>query len=176
MSKARYVAAWPMCVASYGVMPQTYMRAVSCGLVAVTERADEWQDNLARLRTKFETARTLVPQPVLDEVDGAEIGIISYGSNDPGIVEARAMLAARGVATSYLRLRALPTTAEFNAFVARYPHVYVVENNFDGQMHNVLQTEVPEHAARLRSIAQCDGLPLTGRWIARSIVSAQQEW
>ncbi len=141
-----------------------------------TERSDEWQANLARLRRKFDTARTIVPKPVLDEAAGAEIGIISYGSNDPGVVEARAMLAAKGVATSYLRLRALPTTTEFNAFVAKYPRVYVIENNFDGQMHKVLQTEAPEYATRLKSISQCDGLPLTGRWIARSIVSAEQEW
>jgi 2-oxoglutarate ferredoxin oxidoreductase subunit alpha len=138
-----------------------------------TERSDEWEDNLKRLSRKFEHTRTLVPKPIVDEVDGAEIGILSYGSNNPGIVEARDMLAAKGIKTSYLRLRALPTTSEFQDFVARYSRIYVVENNFDGQMHKILQTEAPKHAARLISIAKCDGLPLTGRWIARSIV--QQE-
>jgi 2-oxoglutarate ferredoxin oxidoreductase subunit alpha len=105
----------------------------------------------------------------VDETPGAEVGIISYGSNDSAIVEARSMLASRGVKTSYLRLRALPTTAEFQRFVASYPRLYVVENNFDGQMTKILQTETPEHAAQLTSINQCDGLPLTGRWIAQSI-------
>ena len=33
-------------------------------LAQYTERADEWQANLARLAKKFETARTLVPKPV----------------------------------------------------------------------------------------------------------------
>ncbi|MGH2517987.1 MAG: 2-oxoacid:acceptor oxidoreductase subunit alpha, partial [Ktedonobacterales bacterium] len=75
-----------------------------------TERSDEWEGNLRRLARKFDHARTIVPKPVVDEVAGAEIGILSYGSNDPGIVEARDMLAAKGIATSYLRLRALPTT------------------------------------------------------------------
>jgi len=141
-----------------------------------TERADEWEDNLKRLARKFEYARTIVPKPVVDMVAGAEIGVIAYGSTDPGVVEARAMLAAKGVKTSYLRLRALPTTAEFNEFVTRHPHLYVVENNLDGQMHKILQTEAPAQAASMKSITKCDGLPLTGRWIARSIIQAEQEW
>ncbi len=139
-----------------------------------TERADEWEANLARLARKHDYARTIVPKPVVDEVPGAEIGLIAYGSTDTGITEARDMLAAKGVKTSYLRLRALPTSEEFKQFVARYPRIYVVENNFDGQMRRILQTDVPEHAARIVSICKCDGLPLSGRWIARSIVEEEQ--
>lgn len=140
-----------------------------------TERADEWQANLQRLRTKFEHARTLMPRPVVDETPGAAIGIISYGSNDPAIAEARDMLAAAGLKTSYLRLRALPVSDEFQRFVARYDRIYVVENNFDGQMQKILITEAPAQAARMTSINQCDGLPLTGRWIAQSILDREQE-
>jgi 2-oxoglutarate/2-oxoacid ferredoxin oxidoreductase subunit alpha len=139
-----------------------------------TERADEWQANLARLRKKFDYARTLVPKPVVDEVAGAEVGIISYGSNDSAIVEARNMLASRGIQTSYFRLRALPITEEFQQFVARYPRLYVVENNFDGQMAKILLTEAPTHATKLKSVNQCDGLPLTGRWIAQSILEQER--
>jgi 2-oxoglutarate ferredoxin oxidoreductase subunit alpha len=141
---------------------------------AYTERPDEWEANLARLARKHEFARTLVPPPEVNEVEGAEIGIIAYGSTNPAIGEARAMLAAKGVNTSYLRLRALPTTVELKEFVNRHPRVYVVENNFDGQMRRILQSEVPEHAARLISITKCDGLPLTGRWVARSILEQEQ--
>jgi 2-oxoglutarate ferredoxin oxidoreductase subunit alpha len=139
-----------------------------------TERPDEWEANLARLARKHDHARTIVPKPVVDEVDGARIGLIAYGSTDPGIVEARAMLAAQGVKTSYLRLRALPTTVELQEFIAKYPRVYVVENNFDGQMRRILQNETPEHAAQLIAITKCDGLPLTGRWIAQSILEQEQ--
>jgi 2-oxoglutarate/2-oxoacid ferredoxin oxidoreductase subunit alpha len=139
-----------------------------------TERPDEWQANLARLHKKFENARAIMPKPVVDEVAGAEAGIISYGSNDSAIAEARSMLASRGVRTSYLRLRALPTTEEYQQFVARYPRLYVVENNFDAQMAKILQTEAPAYAAHLKSINQCDGLPLTGRWIAQSILSQER--
>ncbi len=139
-----------------------------------TERPDEWEANLQRLARKFEHARTLVPAPVVDEVDGAQIGLIAYGSTDPGLVEARAMLAARRIKTSYLRLRALPTTAEVIQFVARHPRIYVVENNFDGQMAKILQTDAPEHAGRITAISHCDGLPLTARWIAQAILEQER--
>ncbi|SRR5579875_1780606 len=139
-----------------------------------TERADEWQANLERLARKHAYARTIVPKPVIDETPGAEIGVISYGSNEPGIIEARDMLAARGVKTSYLRLRALPTTKELSEFVARYPRLYVVENNFDGQMRRILQSEEPAAAPRMQSICHCDGLPLTGRWIANTLLELEQ--
>jgi 2-oxoglutarate ferredoxin oxidoreductase subunit alpha len=143
-------------------------------LAQYTERADEWEANLARLSKKFETARTIVPKPVVDEVDGAEIGLIAYGSTDPGIVEARMFLEKRGIKTSYLRLRALPTEETFQAFARKYPHIYVVENNFDGQMHKILQTEAPDVAGRMVSIAKCDGLPLTSRWIAQAILEQER--
>ena len=140
-----------------------------------TEKPEEWQANLERLARKHAYARTLVPKPIVDEVEGATIGVISYGSNDPAIREARDMLAATGVKTSYLRLRALPTTAEFDEFVRKYDRLYVVENNFDGQMRRILLTEAPERAANMRSIAHCDGLPLTGLFIAKSIAIQEQE-
>lgn len=140
-----------------------------------TEKPDEWRANMERLGRKHAYARTIVPKPVVDEVEGAEIGIISYGSNDPAIREARDMLSAAGVKTSYLRLRALPTTAEVASFAERYTRLYVIENNFDGQMLHILRSELPTQAPRMQGIALCDGLPLTAQWIARSIVSLEQE-
>jgi 2-oxoglutarate ferredoxin oxidoreductase subunit alpha len=139
-----------------------------------TERADDWEANMARLGRKFAHARTLVPAPVIDETPGAEIGLVAYGSTDPALVEARAMLTARGIKTSYLRLRALPTTAAVNDYLTRYPRIYVVENNTDGQLAKILQTETPDHAGHIKSVAHSDGLPLTARWIAQAIVEQER--
>lgn len=135
-----------------------------------SERSDDWENNLARLARKFETARSLVPTPVVDDVETANIAIISVGSNDTAIVEARARLAAAGVETSYLRLRALPVNQTVRSFIADYDHVFVVENNFDGQLHKILMTETPEHAGKLISLAKCDGLPLSARFITEGIL------
>lgn len=134
-----------------------------------SERADDWENNLHRLAHKFETARTLVPKPVIDEVEEAKIGIISLGSNDAAIEEARARLRASGVETSYLRLRALPISQTVRDFIASYDKVIVVENNYDGQLHKILVTEEPTHAGRMISAAKCDGLPLSARWISEAV-------
>lgn len=134
-----------------------------------SERSEDWEANLERLRRKFETARTLVPSPVVDTDNDAEIGIISLGSNDGAVQEARARLAAQGIATSYLRLRALPISESVRDFIRSYQKVFVVEANFDGQLHNILLSEEPTQATKLISVAKCDGLSLSARFIAESI-------
>jgi 2-oxoglutarate ferredoxin oxidoreductase subunit alpha len=134
-----------------------------------SERSDVWERNLQRLAVKWDTARKLVPAPIIDEVPGAEIGIISLGSNDAAVAEARARLAKAGVQTSYLRLRALPIDDEVGEFVSKYARVHVIENNFDGQLHTILSSELPEYATRLVKTAKCDGLSLSARWITEQI-------
>jgi 2-oxoglutarate ferredoxin oxidoreductase subunit alpha len=135
-----------------------------------TERPDDWLQNMARLTRKHETARTAMPKPVLDQREGAKIGIIAFGSTDPAIQEARDRLRNKlDLETSYLRLRALPLGEEVRQFVAEYERVYVVELNTDGQMHKLLQLHMPEYATRLLSIAHSDGLPLTARFVAEQI-------
>lgn len=140
-----------------------------------TERGDEWEANLERLHRKHETARTLVPKPVIDEVPGAAVGIIAYGSTDQSMPETRHFLAEKGIKTSYMRIRSLPITAEVRDFIQRYPRLYVVENNYEGQMRTILQTEVPERANDLVQITKCDGLPLTSEWIATSILKKESK-
>lgn len=137
-----------------------------------SERADDWENNLKRLERKFETARTLVPAPIIDEVEEAKAAIISMGSNDLAIVEARDRLRQADVETSYLRLRALPINQTVRDYIADYDVIFVVENNLDGQLHKILQTEAPQHAAKLISLAKCDGLPLSARFITESILKS----
>ena len=131
-----------------------------------SERPDDWENNLHRLAQKHETARTLVPKPAIDEKTGATVGIISYGSADPAIVEARDQLREAGIETSYLRLKALPLEETAREFIGKYDHVYVVELNYDAQMRSLLQLHTPEYATRLIATNKCDGLPLTAQFIA----------
>lgn len=140
-----------------------------------SERPDDWLDNMARLGRKFETARQLVPGPIIDEVADADVGIIAFGSTRPAIDEARDRLEEVDAAVSYLRLRALPINDEVREFVERHERVYVVEMNRDGQMHRILQLEMPDIATKLVSLAHLDGLPLTARWIVESIAEKEKE-
>jgi len=139
-----------------------------------SERPADWQNNLDRLTRKHNTARTLVPAPVADEVEGARIGIIAYGSTDAAVQEARDRLRKEGVETSYLRLRALPLSEATREFVAKYDCVYVVEMNQDGQMHQLVQLHVPEHATKILSARNCNGLPMSARFITESILGQER--
>jgi 2-oxoglutarate ferredoxin oxidoreductase subunit alpha len=138
-----------------------------------SERSEDWVNNMARLQRKFDTARQLVPAPVVDVVDDAKIGIIAYGTTKFAIDEGRDRLAANGTPTSFLRLRALPVNDTVKEFVAQHDRVYVVELNRDGQMHNILQTEMPELAAKLHSLAYLDGMPLTARWVVEAVLERE---
>lgn len=134
-----------------------------------SERADDWEQNLDRLHRKFETARDMVPPPVIHEQEEASIGIISLGSNDAAVQEARARLVVAGQPTSYLRLRALPINDRVRGFIDSYEMIFVVEANYDGQLYKILTTEEPGQATKLHSIAKCNGLPLSARFIVEQI-------
>ncbi len=136
-----------------------------------SERPDDWRKNLERLDRKHEYARTLVPKPVVDG-QGSKEGIIAFGSTDPAIIEARAMLVRDGEAFDYLRLRALPLTEEVRAFMASHDRVHVVELNQHGQLAMILRMEYPEFATRIHSIAHCDGMPLSGAFVAKRVKGA----
>lgn len=137
-----------------------------------SEKSEDWLNNMARLERKFDTARQIVPAPVVDQVDGAKIGILAYGTTVFAIDEARDRLAADGTPTSFMRLRALPINDSVKAFVAQHDHVYVIELNRDGQVHNILQNEMPELATKMISLAFLDGMPLTARWVVDAIGDA----
>jgi 2-oxoglutarate/2-oxoacid ferredoxin oxidoreductase subunit alpha len=134
-----------------------------------SERSEDWENNLIRLRRKFDTARQYVPAPIIDQAAGAKVGIISLGSNDPAIVEGRDRLKASGIDTSYLRLRALPITQSVRDFIDAHDYVFIVENNFDGQLCKILVDECRADAMKLISAARCDGLPLSARYIHNTV-------
>lgn len=139
-----------------------------------SEKPEDWVQNMERLARKHETARTLVPQPMIEQIDGAELAIVGFGSSDAAIQEARDILRAQGILTSYMRIRALPLGEPAQAFVAAHQRVVVVELNHDGQMRQLLQLHCPVQAARIQSIAFNDGLPLTATFVADAIDRAQR--
>jgi 2-oxoglutarate ferredoxin oxidoreductase subunit alpha len=135
----------------------------------LSERSEDWEGNMDRLARKFETARKLVPTPVVDVMDGAEIGIIGFGSTESAIEEARDILAQGGLNTSFLRLRALPMNDDVSLFVSQHKRVYVVELNSDAQVCQLVRLHTPEHATRVKPCNHNDGLPLTAKWLAHMI-------
>lgn len=140
-----------------------------------SERPDDWQANLDRLTRKHNTARALVPQPIVDQREDAQIGIIAFGSADVAVQEARDRLRAEGLETSYMRVRALPLGASVTQFVEQHEHIYVVEMNQDGQLQQLVQLHVPARAAAVRSVRTCNGLPLSARFVTEGIGEQEQQ-
>lgn len=143
-------------------------------MAVYSERAEDWVPNMERLRRKFETARTIMPKPEIAFDATKRIGIISFGSNNPAVLEARDHMAAEGIETNYLRVRALPFTQEVWDFIEKHDRVYVVENNFDGQLWQILRMESPFAHSNLISLALGDTLPMTARWLHGKIAEHEE--
>ncbi|MBX9949924.1 MAG: 2-oxoacid:acceptor oxidoreductase subunit alpha [Candidatus Obscuribacterales bacterium] len=139
-----------------------------------TERPDDYVKLMDRLLKKLETAKKYIPQPIIDKNAKAKIGIIAFGSSDPAICESRDQLRISNVETSYLRLRALPLTDDVKAFIESNEHTYIVEQNRDGQLKDIIVSEYPELATKIRSVRHYDGLPLDARFVTDSIQSQEK--
>lgn len=140
-----------------------------------SEDGVEWEKNFGRIARKIESSRSYIPQPVISIQEGAKLGIISSGSADPAVEEARDLLAAEGIRTDYLRIRSLPFAAEIRDFIDAHEEVYVVEINRDGQLHQLLTMEFSEVAYKLKKAAHMDGLPLTAKWIKNNIQAKEEK-
>jgi len=140
-----------------------------------SERPDDYRNNLDRLRRKFEKARDVVPKPEIVKNDGNDVGIIAYGTSHHALVEALDQLQTdHGVKFDYLRLKAYPFTAEVHDFIATHTRVYVIDQNRDGQMFNLLKLDIPaEDVVRLRSVRHYNGLPIDARSVTDDIVSQE---
>jgi len=123
-----------------------------------------------RLVRKFETTRTLVPKPE-QTGSGSSIGVIAYGTSHWAMVETIHQLETeKDIRIDYLRLRAYPFTNEVHEFVKQHDRVYVVDQNRDGQMHQLLTLDLSNaDAAKLRSVRHYNGLPVDARSITDDI-------
>jgi 2-oxoglutarate/2-oxoacid ferredoxin oxidoreductase subunit alpha len=135
-----------------------------------SEAGPDYVDNMQRLLRKFETAKTLVPKPLLYPAEKpARFGAIFYGSTSPSMVEALHVLAERGIHVNALRVRGFPFQEEINDFVASHPWVFVIEQNRDAQLKTMLVNEAKLNPSRLLSILHYDGTPITARYIVDQI-------
>ena len=94
----------------------------------------------------------------------------TFGSTEHAIREARDLLAGRGMPVDYLRVRSLPLHASVTAFIESHERVYVVEQNRDGQLYDLVRLALPGTLVdRVRSIRNYDGRPITAETITRPL-------
>ncbi|MBS0367321.1 MAG: 2-oxoacid:acceptor oxidoreductase subunit alpha [Proteobacteria bacterium] len=138
-----------------------------------TEDSTEYRIVLDRLMKKWATAATLVPRAVVDG-SGSRIGLVSIGSCDAAIREARDQLKARGVATDYLRVRAFPFGEEVEKFLAAHEVLFVIEQNRDAQLRSLLTLDTAVLKTRLHSLLHYDGLPVSAQFIVEGVLATVQ--
>jgi 2-oxoglutarate ferredoxin oxidoreductase subunit alpha len=110
----------------------------------ITENARNRTRMMEKRMGKLESMRDDLPKAVLHGIADADIGIIGYGSNRGPIAEAVQRLAAGGILTRFLQLRTLWPFPEddIREFVRGAQHVFVVENNYTGQLERLIRAVV----------------------------------
>jgi len=135
-----------------------------------SEEGAVYQDNMQRLVRKLETAKTLVPQPVIKLAkEKTRHGVIYFGSTTAAMKEAMAALEARGLHLDMMRLRAFPFSDAVVDFINAHDQIFLVEQNRDAQMRMLLVNECALDPARFISILNYDGTPITARFIINAI-------
>jgi 2-oxoglutarate ferredoxin oxidoreductase subunit alpha len=135
-----------------------------------SEEGSVYVDNVQRLLRKFETAKSIVPAPVVRLAKKkTREGVIYYGSTTPAMHEALEALEARGQHLDALRVRAFPFADEVMDFIADHDRVFLVEQNRDGQLRTLVINEGGIDPAKLIAVLHYDGTPITARFISGEI-------
>jgi len=138
---------------------------------AYTEDGDVYVRNMDRLLQKFETAKSLVPEAKIKMAEApTKEALLFFGTTASPAYEALEMLEKENIHLDTLRLRSFPFTREVEDFIEAHDRIFVIEQNRDGQMRRLLLNETNVEAnAKLVSVVEYDGLPVTARKIATVI-------
>jgi 2-oxoglutarate ferredoxin oxidoreductase subunit alpha len=135
-----------------------------------SEAGPDYMDNMQRLLRKFETAKDILPRPELRRaLQPTRLGVIHYGSTSPAMQEALDLLEQQGLHLDAMRVRAFPFGEEVADFISEHDHIFVVEQNRDGQLRMLLVNECGLDPARLTPVLHYDGTPITARFIVKEI-------
>ena len=137
-----------------------------------SERPEDYVNNVDRLSRKFESIRGAVPRPEVRYVNGAKIGIVFCGTSRDACLESEDQLQREyQQPVSVCRLRAYPFTPELEEFIDRHERVYVVDQNRDGQLHQLMKLDLDlARVAKLRGVRYYCGLPIDARSITDEIL------
>ena len=131
-----------------------------------TEDSGAYVQNMERLQLKWETAKTLVPTPIMyQEKNKSNIGFIFFGTTLFAAEESMDMLAENNITIDAMRLRAFPFNNQVSDFIESHQSIVVIEQNRDAQMRSLLINELNCNPSKIKSILNYDGMPITADMI-----------
>ncbi len=140
-----------------------------------SERGADYVYNMERLLKKFDSAKALVPQPIVRQAkQKTRYGAIYYGSTSPAMDEAIVALEEEGLHLDTLRVRAFPFPDSISDFIAAHDKVFIVEQNRDAQLRSLVVNEFGIDPAKLIPVLHYEGAPITARFIGGAIDKEMQ--
>lgn len=141
-----------------------------------SEDGEDYVKNVDRLLRKFETAKAYLPEPkthppieVKKPKTKAKLGALFFGTSASPAYEAVEMLADEGYPINTMRIRAFPFHRKLDDFIHEHELVFVIEQNRDGQMRQLIMNECHIAPDKLTSVLNYSGTPITARTIAAQI-------
>ncbi|MBS1589848.1 MAG: 2-oxoacid:acceptor oxidoreductase subunit alpha [Bacteroidetes bacterium] len=136
-----------------------------------------YKRNMDRLMVKWETAKEMVPKPIISQAKAStQIGVIYFGTSNHATDEALFLLSEQGIHFDSLRLRAFPFHQQVADFIAAHQQVFVIEQNRDAQMRSLLMIELNIAPDKLISILNYDGMPMTAENIVQQMQSKYKQY
>lgn len=137
-----------------------------------TEDGAAYVRNVDRLSKKWETTKTLVPTAeAYQPHNQSDAGMIFFGTTTYAALETMEQLKEDGIVIDSLRLRAFPFGPEVSRFIETHRRIFVIEQNRDAQMRSLLINELQVNPAKLISVLNYDGTPITADRIRTQVTS-----
>ena len=135
-----------------------------------TEDSAEYKEVVDRLLVKWDTARTMVPEPEIEYSKFNKSAILSMGSCHGAVKEALVHLKDRNVGLNYCRVRAFPFTESVGEFLDKHERIYVLEQNRDGQLRSLLLLDANASPNKLISMLHYDGMPVSANFVIERVL------
>ena len=134
-----------------------------------TEDGDEYIEVVDRIDRKIQHAANAVPRPMLVTSPGAKVGLVTIGGCHAACMEALDLLGAEGIHLDYMRVRGFPFSSEVRDFLEAHDVNFVVEQNRDAQLRNLLLLDTGVAQEKLESVRYYGGFPMSAHHVITGV-------
>jgi 2-oxoglutarate ferredoxin oxidoreductase subunit alpha len=100
---------------------------------------------------------------------GSKLGLVTVGGCHAACIEALDLLAKEGIALDYMRVRSFPFGEDVTRFLESHDINFVVEQNRDGQLRNLLMLETGVVIEKLESVRYYGGFPMSAHHVISGV-------